>query len=178
MTTLTIEVPDELMAELVGQERPVQEVVVVTLERALGYKPADTPQEPSKEEIVQRLIESGFVRDPNEWDTSGAKAWRDLPDAEKEQHLKEAAEMYFPDSPASRAVIRGRMRLEEGLSRAEMVKRLIRRGIARKPQEWDTPSARQWRKLSAAEKQRFIDETRMVKFPDAPASFAVSVNRR
>ncbi|HRJ43083.1 MAG: hypothetical protein KJZ86_00655 [Caldilineaceae bacterium] len=178
MTTLTIEVPDELMAQLVGDDRPVQEVVVSALEKALGYKPAELLPEPSKEEIVRRLMEVGLVREPSELDLPEAREWEDLPEDEKEQHLKEVAEMYFPDSPASRAVIRGRIRLDEGLSRAEMVKRLVRSGIARNPKEWDTLSARQWRKLSAAEKQRFIDETRLVKFKGSPASSAISANRR
>jgi len=177
MTTVTIEVPDALMAQLVGDDRPVQEAIVSVLENALGYKSVEMLPEPSREEIVQRLRESGLVRDPGESDMR-AQEWEDLTDDEKAEHIKEAAETYFPGSPASRAVIRGRMRLDEGLSRAEMVKRLIRSGIARNPKEWNTPSARQWRKLSAAEKQRFIDETRSVKFEDSPASSAVSANRR
>lgn len=178
MTTVTIEVPDDLMAELVGQDRPVQEVVVEALERALAHEPAETPQEPSKEEIVRRLLESGLVRDPSEWDTPGARAWRDLPDAEKEQHLKEVAEAYFPDAPASRAVIRNRKRLDIELSRAEMADRLIRLGIVRNPEEWDTPSARRWRKLSDDEKRQFIEETRAMLFPDSPASSYIIANRR
>ena len=178
MTTLTIEVPDDLMAELVCQDRPVQEVVVDALERALAHEPANASQGPSKEEIVRRLTEAGFIRDPSEWDTLGAKQWRDLPDAEKEQHLREVAEAYFPDAPASRAVIRGRMRLDAELTRAEMADRLIRLGIVRNPEEWDTAFARRWRNLPDDEKRRFIEETRAMFFPDAPASSYIIENRR
>lgn len=178
MTTMTIEVPDALMAQLVDQDRPVQELVVSALEKALAYEPAEKLPEPSKEEIVRWLIESGLVRDPSAWDTPGAREWEDLPNKEKEQHLKEAAEVYFPDSPASRAVIRGRMRLDEGLSRAERVDRLIRLGIVRNPEEWDTAYARRWRNLPDDEKRRFIEETRAMFFPDSPASSYIIENRR
>jgi len=178
MTTVSIDIPDNLLAELVGQDRPVQEVVVDVLARALGREPDNTPHQPTKEEIVQRLRESGFVRDPNEWDTPGAKAWRDLPDPEKEQHLKEVAETYLPDAPASRSIGCDRERLETGFSRSEMAERLIRLEIVRHPEEWDTPSARRWRTLPDEEKRQFIEETRTMMFSDSPASSYIIANRR
>ncbi len=116
MTTMTIEVPDALMAQLVDQDRPVQEVIV------------------------------------------------------------SAAEAYFFDSPESRAVIRCRMRRDEGLSRAERVDRLIRLGIVRNPGEWDTAYARRWRNLPDDEKRRFIEETRAMFFADSPASSFIMAN--
>ncbi len=179
MTTLTIEVPDDLMAKLVRQDWPVQEVVVALLENALGKQESVAPaQKPSKEEIVRRLLEAGFVRDPSEWDTPGARAWRDLPDAEKEQHLKEVAEAYFPDAPASRAVIRNRKRLDTEITRDEVVRRLISTGFVRDPNAWDTPGVRRWEALPETERQAFIEEMNRMYFPDSPASTYIIENRR
>jgi hypothetical protein len=178
MTTLIIEVSDELMAKLARQERPIQEVVVEALVRTLTNESAAVSRQPTKDEVVRRLQESDFIRDPNEWDTPGAEAWRNLPEAEKQQHLKERAEMYFPDAPASRAIIRGRKRLDTELTRAEMAERLLRLGIVHDPEEWDTQSACRWQKLSDEEKQQFIEETRGRLFPDSPASSFIIANRR
>lgn len=56
-------------------------------------------------EIVRRLFESGFVRKPEEYDSSAAQEWRALPEIERQQHMKKMSEMYFPDSLASNYII-------------------------------------------------------------------------
>jgi len=61
-----------------------------------------------REEVLRRLLESGFVRRPEEYDSTAAQEWLSLSEEERQQHIKEMNEMYFPDSPASTYIIESR----------------------------------------------------------------------
>lgn len=171
MSTLTIDVPNELLMRIEQSGRSAQEMIVEALERTLR-------NEPTRDEIIHRLAEAKVINAPNTWDSPSAQAWRDLPETEKAQHLKEVAETYLADAPASRSIIRDRKRLETERSRAEMAERLIHLGIVRHPEEWDTLSARRWRELPDDEKRQFIEETQAMMFSDSPASSYIMANRR
>lgn len=109
MTTVTIEVPDELMVKLARQERPVQEVVLAVLEDVFGNGRADSPvPELTREEMIRRLVQTGLIREPGTFDNPAAKAWRDLPQAEKRRHLTERKALRFAGSPGATAVLEGR----------------------------------------------------------------------
>ncbi len=109
MTTLTIEVPDALMAKLARQERPVQEVIVAVLEDMFGEKARNqaSPQ-PTREQVISDLVQAGLICEPGTLDSPAAKAWRDLPQTEKRRHLAERKALRFVGSPGATAVLKGR----------------------------------------------------------------------
>lgn len=109
MTTITIEVPDELLAKVAQQERSIQEIVVDLLADAFanGQNAASNP-EPTREEMIRRLVQAGLIREPGTFDSPAAKTWRDLPQAEKRRHLKERNALRFEGSPGATAIIEGR----------------------------------------------------------------------
>lgn len=135
MAQLTVEISEKLLAKLRSTGRPVQEVITESLERTLGgessqedapYKLRDQEETGkeieyirakdkkcldknlSREEVVRRLLESGFVRRPEEYDGPAVQEWLALSEEERQQHIKEMNEMYFPDSPASTYIIESR----------------------------------------------------------------------
>ena len=61
-----------------------------------------------REEVVRRLLAAGLIREPGSWDNEYARAWRELPEEEKQRHIQAMNEMVFPDSPASRFIIENR----------------------------------------------------------------------
>lgn len=69
-------------------------------------KPTD--QDLPREEVIRRLLASGFVRPPEEYDSPAAQEWRALTEEERQQHRKEMQELDFPDSPASTHIIESR----------------------------------------------------------------------
>lgn len=71
-----------------------------------AQKPTD--QDLPREEVIRRLMASGFVRPPEEYDSPAAQEWRELTEEERQQHLNEMNELYFPDSPASNHIIESR----------------------------------------------------------------------
>ncbi len=142
MATLTIELPDEVVAHLAQIGHSPKEILLDGILQILAREPELTVTELAsrlslssrvdvfgdltqptisfrerkkrkkeknlpREEIIRRLLESGFVRKPEEFDNSSAQEWRALPETERQQHIKEMTEMYFPDSPASNYIIRG-----------------------------------------------------------------------
>jgi len=109
VTTLTVDVPNELLAKIKQSGRSVQELIVESLERTLNDRAAiSLIKEPTKDEIVQRLAEAKLIYMPNTWDSPAAQAWRDLPEDEKAQHLEERLHMRFAGSPAASAIIEER----------------------------------------------------------------------
>lgn len=109
MTTLTIEVSDELMAKLARQERPLQEVVVDLLEDAFSNGlDAESATELSKEEVIRHLYQMGFLLDVDSTDDPIADKWDGLSDEEKRSHLQEVSELVMLDSPLSRYIIENR----------------------------------------------------------------------
>ena len=109
MTTVTIEVPDALMAKLAREERPIQEVVIAVLEDAFGNGNGFASfAEPSKEEVIRQLCQIGFLSDAEPMDDPMADEWDRLPDAEKQIHLQGVDELVFLDSPLSRSIIENR----------------------------------------------------------------------
>ena len=109
MTTLTIEVPDSLLAKVTRQNRPIQEVVVTLLEDAFEkeVEPA-APLAATCERMIQGLVSAGLIREPGMWDSPAAKEWRNLSAAEKRRHLEERKAMRFLGSPGATAVLEGR----------------------------------------------------------------------
>ena len=78
------------------------------LYRRPGPERKPTDKELPREEVIRRLLASGFVRPPEEYDSPAAQEWRDLTEEERQQHLREMNELYFPDSPASTHIIESR----------------------------------------------------------------------
>ena len=109
MTTLTIEVPDDLMTKLVRQQRTIQEVSIAVLEDAFGNGEGIAPYtEPSKEEVIRQLYQIGFLSDIDSTDDPIADEWDALPDYEKQKHLQEVDELVLMDSALSRYIIESR----------------------------------------------------------------------
>jgi hypothetical protein len=136
-----------------------------------------TKEELSRAEVLQRLHSAGLIREPGVWDTAGARTWRELPQEEKEHHLRETQALYLPDAAASRAVIRGRKRLDTDLPRTEVERRLHQAKLIRPKRVWDTAETRRWDALADDEKERFITEMNELYFPDAPASRYITESR-
>ena len=109
MTTVTIEVPDRLLAKMARQDRPIQEVVVTLLEDAFEkeVEPA-APLAATRERMIQGLVSAGLIRKPGTWDSPAAKEWRNLSTIEKRRHLEERKAMRFLGSPGATAVLEGR----------------------------------------------------------------------
>ncbi len=181
MAIITVEISEELLAQLQQTGRSAQEIVVETLENALDKEsdPIEKSQTgPAKEEVLQRLLAAGLIREPGTWDSAGARAWRELPQEEKDRHIQEMESMYFPDAAASRAIIRGRKRLDTDLSRSEIEHRLRQARLIRPKRVWNTVAARQWEALPNDEKEKFIAEMNQLYFPDSPASTYITESRK
>lgn len=180
MALLTMEIPEKLLAKLRSTGRPIEDVVMETLEKRFSDVD-EAGEQPlvslSREEVVQRLVAAGFIREPGTWDTPGAKAWRELSESEKARHHKEMEAIYLPDAAASTAIIRDRKRLETDVPRAEIERRLRNTGMIRPTRAWDTVEARRWEALPANEKEAFITEMNQLAFPDSPASTYITESR-
>jgi hypothetical protein len=105
MALLTVEIPEKLLAKLKRTGRPAQEVIVEALEKVLNGKPAQEPEELSREEIVKRLLDSGFARNPDEYDSPEVQAWLALSEEERKRIVAETDALWFPDSAVSQAII-------------------------------------------------------------------------
>ncbi len=108
MALLTIEIPEKLWSELKRTGRPAQEVIVEALEKVFDTKPAQESEELSRDEIVKRLIDSGFARNPDEYDSSEVQAKLALPEEERIRIIAEMDALWFPDSAVSQAIIEQR----------------------------------------------------------------------
>ena len=180
MAPLTMEIPEKLLAKLRNTGRPVQELVIEALEEKYiseNEENEELTSSPSREELIQRLVAAGFIREPGTWDTVGAKTWRELPESEKARHLKEMSAIYLPDAAASTAIVRDRKRLEKDVPRAEIERRLRNTGLIRPTHVWDTAEARRWEALPADEKETFIVEMNQLSFSDSPASTYITESR-
>ena len=108
MAVLTIELTEELLAKLKKTGRPVQDVIIEVLERALPehIEPIYTQRDNlSGEEVIRRLQDAGLLHDYEEWDMPEARAWRDLPEEKKREFIDAMDSIYFPNSEASRFLI-------------------------------------------------------------------------
>ena len=111
MGLLTVEISEKLLAKLRNTGRPIEDVVVETLEEKfidvdeVGEQSSDSL---SREELIQRLVAAGLIREPGTWDTPGARAWRELSAEEKKQYFQEMESIYFPDSFASNLISQNR----------------------------------------------------------------------
>ena len=199
MALLTVEIPEKLLTKLRRTGHPEEEVIVEALEKMFNLSahpkhesesgendiPTNKPEEsihPRKrknqqleknlprEEVIRRLVAAGLIEEPGSLDSAAARAWRDRPEEEKQLHLKEMNELYFPDALASRIIIRARKRYEKNVPRQEVVRRLVATGLVRKPGSWDTQAAKEWRQLSKTEQEKLISEVTALYFPDSPAS--------
>jgi hypothetical protein len=108
MAVVQVNIPEKLWERLQQTGRPIEEVVVEAREKSFEESSRSSVQEPSKAEIVQRLIDAQLVREPGEWDTPAAKRWQALSEEEKQRHINEMDSMYFPDSPASSYILESR----------------------------------------------------------------------
>jgi hypothetical protein len=108
MALLTVEIPERLLSKLKRTGRPAQDVIVEALEKVLNSKPTQASEALSHDEIVKRLLDSGFARDPEEYDNPEVQAWLALPEEERVQIIQEMDSMYFPDSPVSHFIIENR----------------------------------------------------------------------
>ena len=111
MALLTMEIPEKLLAKLRNTGRPIEDVVMETLEEKF-IDIDETDAQPlvslPREELVQRLVAAGLIREPGTWDTPGAKAWRELSEDEKKRYFQEMESIYFPDSFASNLISQNR----------------------------------------------------------------------
>jgi len=114
MAVLTVEISEKLLAKLRRTGRPIQDVITEALEQRFNGVNGENEEkdqdliEPSREEFIQHLVNAGLIRQPGSWDTPGAKAWRERPEAEKQQLIKEMQATYFPDSFASNLISENR----------------------------------------------------------------------
>lgn len=108
MALLTIEIPEKLWSELKRTGRPAQEVIVEALEKVLNGSTIVETQEPSREEIIQQLVDAGTVHAPEDWDSPEVQTWLARPETERQKIIKEMNEMLFADSPASNFIIENR----------------------------------------------------------------------
>lgn len=107
MTLLSVEVPERLMIKLHRTGRSAQEVVVEALEQTLNSLPIQN-QELTREEVEKRLLQSGFVSDPADYDSPAVHEWEALSEEERQEYTKEMEELFFPTSPASNFIIESR----------------------------------------------------------------------
>ena len=75
MALLTVEIPERLLAKLKRTGRPAQEVIVEALEKVLNSKPTPAAEALPRDEIVKRLLDSGFARNPEEYDSPAVQAF-------------------------------------------------------------------------------------------------------
>ena len=108
MAPLTVEIPERLLAKLKRTGRPAQEVIVEALEEVLSSKPPQGQEELSRDEIVKRLLDSGFARNPDEYDSPEVQAWLALPEEERKSIIAEMDALWFPDSAVSQAIVEQR----------------------------------------------------------------------
>jgi hypothetical protein len=107
MSIVNVEISEKLLMQLRDKGRPLQELIIEALEQLINgetARKARSTTEPNREEVIQQLVAAGLVRAPGSWDTPGAKQWRERPEAEKQQLIKEMQATYFPDSFASNLV--------------------------------------------------------------------------
>jgi len=109
MTTITIEVPDELLAKVAQQERSIQEIVVDLLEDAFenGWAIEQIPI-PSEEEAIRHLYQTGFLAETESLDDELADEWDNLPEEEKQVYFDEADSLILKDSALSQYIIKNR----------------------------------------------------------------------
>lgn len=109
MTTITIEVPDELLAKVTQQERPIQEVVVGLLKDAFENRWANEQMSiPSEEDAILNLYQTGLLAETQILDDEFADEWDNLPTVEKQVHLDEMDDLILKDSALSRYIIESR----------------------------------------------------------------------
>lgn len=109
MTTITIEVPDELLAKVAQQERSIQEIVVDLLEDALenGWRENQVTI-PSEEDAIRHLYQMGFLAEAQSLDDELADEWDSLPEEEQQAHLDEVDTLILKDSLLSQYIIENR----------------------------------------------------------------------
>lgn len=66
----------------------------------------------SREEVFRRLLESGYIHKPEEFDSPVIQEWLALSEEERQQHKAEVSALYFPDSPASNYIIDNKMTVD------------------------------------------------------------------
>lgn len=108
MAIIQVEIPEKLWTRLQNTGRSVEEFVVEALEKSLDEPYAPKHQHPSREEIIQRLENAGYLSDPEAWDGPDAQSWRNLPEEEKQRYIHEIESVWLPDSSASRFILEGR----------------------------------------------------------------------
>ena len=109
MTTITIEVPDELLAKVAQQERSIQEIVVDLLadafENGWGKEQASIP---SEEDTICHLYQTGYLVETESLADELADEWDNLPEEDKQAHLDEVDALILKDSSLSRYIIENR----------------------------------------------------------------------
>ncbi|MBX2999801.1 MAG: hypothetical protein KF893_14875 [Caldilineaceae bacterium] len=104
MTIIQIEVPEALWEKFCQTSLPIDEVVVDAIEKAVEKSASVL----SRDELVQRLIESGIVIDPEKWNNPYAQAWLNRSEQDRADLIKEMNQEWHPGSLASDAVSEGR----------------------------------------------------------------------
>ncbi len=109
MTTLTIEVPDDLMEKLAQRQEPIQEMVIAILKDAFDNgRETSLFDESSEEYAVRHLYQMGFLSETENGDDPLANEWDGLPEEEKQMHLQEVESLMLKDSALSRYIIENR----------------------------------------------------------------------
>lgn len=109
MTTITIEVPDELLAKVAQQERSIQEIVVDLLADAFeNGRAKEEVSIPSEEEAMRHLYQTGFLAETESLDDKLADEWDNLPREEKQAYFDEADALILKDSALSQYIIENR----------------------------------------------------------------------
>lgn len=174
MAIIQVEIAEALWEKFRQTNLSVDAVVVDAIEKAVEKLAVS----PSKEEFIQKLIDTGVVTNPDAWSTSFQKRLPSPTDDDDVEVVHEATETYSYGSLASTIVIRNRMRLDENLSSSQVRERLLEHGIVRNPKDWDTPATQRWLQLTEAEQTEFIAEMNSMFLAGSPASTIITENRR
>ncbi len=109
MTTVTIDVPDSLLAKVAQQNLSIQEVVIAVLDDAFGNGWGEKQITiPSEEDAIRHLYQTGFLAEGESLNDELANEWDSLSEEEKQAHLDEVGALVLKDSPLSQYIIENR----------------------------------------------------------------------
>jgi hypothetical protein len=64
--------------------------------------------EPTRTEVIARLVSERLIPQPGSWDDEYARAWRSRPEDERQRLIAEMHNLFFPDSFASHLISKNR----------------------------------------------------------------------
>lgn len=108
MALFSVNIPEHLVKAIRRTGRSEEEVIVEALERKFNSKSIPKQEVLDRNEVEKRLLKSGFIRNPQEYENEDVHHWLSLSENERSQLIEEITSLWLPDSPASSAIIEGR----------------------------------------------------------------------